>query len=84
MKGKPDINTFLEGAEAKQQPSQVSAPKAATAPPSRITKTIRLATDLDAALKVAAHERWKTTGKRVAESDIIDEALRQYLNTSIS
>ncbi len=81
MKGKPNINAFLEGAEAKQHPSKVSGPKVAANPAPRITKTIRLAIDLEAAVKEMAHERWKTTGKRVTESDIIDEALRKYLIT---
>ncbi len=80
MKGKPNINAFLEGAEVKQQSSKVPGPKVAVNPAPKITKTIRLATDLEAAVKEMAHERWKATGKRVTESDIIDEALRKYLN----
>jgi phosphoribosylformimino-5-aminoimidazole carboxamide ribonucleotide (ProFAR) isomerase len=79
MKGKPDIKKYLEGGAAdKAVPKSVpqDQPKAVA----RITKTIRLAIDLEAAVKEAAYARWKETGKKASESDIIEEALRKYLN----
>jgi hypothetical protein len=76
MKSKPNIHEFLGGAPTDKtasnpEPTQTS---------SRITKTIRIAVDLDTALKETTHARWKETGKKVSESDLIDDALRKYLN----
>jgi hypothetical protein len=75
MKGKPNLNEFLGSASA-DKPEAI----ASTQHSPRITKTIRIAVDMDAALKEAAHARWKATGRRVSESDLIEEALRNYLN----
>ncbi|MGR9108265.1 MAG: hypothetical protein ACU843_15195 [Gammaproteobacteria bacterium] len=44
----------------------------------RVNKTIRIDMDLDRKLKEEAHERWRSTGRKVYESDIIEEALRLY------
>jgi hypothetical protein len=80
MRGKPNLDpmAFIEGSGIKEKPATVAveATKAASA---RMTKTIRLASDLDSILKDEAHLRTKATGQRVSESDIIDEALRKYL-----
>ena len=78
MKSKPDIHEFLGGAPSDNPGAKPGA--APAAPPPRITKTIRLATDLEKAIKKAAHSRWEETGRKVSESDIVDEALRKYLN----
>ncbi len=78
MKSKPNIHEFL-GSAPTDKPGSNSEPVAAQPSP-RITKTIRIAIDLDAALKETAHARWKETGKKASESDIIEEALRTYLN----
>jgi hypothetical protein len=77
MKRKPDIGAFLDGAAADKAGPK-PAPQGQPVP--RITKTIRLATDLEAAIKETAHARWKATGRKISESDIIEEALRNYLN----
>ncbi len=78
MKGKPNIHEFLGSAPADKPGSN---PEPAQMQPSpRITKTIRIAVDLDAALKETAYARWKASGKKISESDLIDEALRKYLN----
>ncbi len=83
MKSKPNINEFIGGAVADKSVPPITRESIQTSqaqPSSRITKTIRIAVDLDGALKETAHARWKATGKKVSESDLIDEALRQYLN----
>lgn len=76
MKSKPDVNQFLGGAEAATQSQPAAKPSVL-----RANKTIRLATDLDQALKDRAYQRTRETGRRVTESDLIDEAIRSYLNT---
>lgn len=77
MKAKPNISEFLDGATSdKVSPAR----KPDISVPGRITKTIRLAPDIEAAIKEAAHARWQQTGKKVSESDIVEEALRKYLN----
>lgn len=87
MKGKPDIDDmknnvdqYLGGASADSPPPAPTVEPATPRPASRITKTIRLAVDLEAAIKEAAHARWKESGRKISESDIIEEALRKYLN----
>jgi hypothetical protein len=77
MKAKPDIHAaqrdFLLRAGA-------GAGLAASADSVRITKTIRIDRAVDLAIKHAALERTGTGGGRVTESDIIEQAVRQYLN----
>lgn len=75
MRPKPNIQDFLGGANAVEKPATVASPNARA----RMTKTIRLGTDVESALKDRAYERTKASGQRVTESDIIDEALRKYL-----
>lgn len=83
MKRKPNLDGFLGGVST-DSPATVSVDETAQVPQVRpvvrITKTIRLAVDLEAAIKDAAHARWKETGKKISESDIIEEALRKYLS----
>jgi hypothetical protein len=45
----------------------------------RMTKTIRLAKTLDRHLKTEAYRRTMLEGKRVTESDVIEEALKKHL-----
>jgi hypothetical protein len=78
MKSKPDISSFLDGATAKIKEPPRPDPATGSA---RITKTIRLAADLNDALRDAAYKRTRSTGRRVAESDLIEEALRKYFST---
>jgi hypothetical protein len=75
MRGKPNINEFLDGSLTRET-RVAEAPRT----PARMTKTIRLATDLDAALKEEAYTRSRTSGQRITESDIIEEALRKYFS----
>lgn len=94
MKKKPDLSgfgapknpdAFLEGgaAASTEKRAQVSQPPAAPAPAadgSKITKTIRMSRSMDLRLKEEAHRRSMAEGKRVTESDLIDQALLKYLN----
>jgi hypothetical protein len=78
IKGKPkSLDSFLSGPteEETAAPAQPSA-----RPTQRITKTIRISAEVEAALKEAAYTRSREAGQRVAESDLIDEALKKYLN----
>lgn len=80
MRGKPNLDpmAFIEGSGIKEKPVAVAI-ETTKSSSARMTKTIRLASDLDSILKDEAHSRTKATGQRVSESDIIDEALRKYL-----
>ena len=101
MKGKPNIDAFLDGVKAtaaEKAPVEVEkpakAPRKADQTPAhavpaaldepRITKTIRLARSLDTQLKEEAFRRSMAGGKRVAESDLIEEALLQYFSKQVN
>ena len=78
MKAKPNIENFLAGGAAaateQPKPAKASAP-VAVIPEQRRTKSIRIAPALDMFLKEEAFKRTMATGKRVNESDLIEEAL---------
>ena len=77
MKSKPkNLDSFLNGS-AEQSTATVPSGKR---PAQRITKTIRVSHEIEAALKDAAYSRSKESGQRVTESDLIDDALKQYFN----
>jgi hypothetical protein len=77
MKSKPkNLDSFLNGS-AEQNAVTVSLGKR---PAQRITKTIRISHEIEAALKDAAYSRSKESGQRVTESDLIDDALKKYFN----
>jgi hypothetical protein len=82
IRGKPNVEAFLDGSAAKEK--SVKTPKTThselTRTTARMTKTIRLASDLDGLLKERAYIRSRDSGQRITESDIIDEALRKYFN----
>lgn len=83
MKKKPDVSSFLAGgsAAAAEQPAAAPAPTPApVAETKRMTKTIRLRLDLESRLKDEAYERTKAEGRRVTESDLIEQALCKYFN----
>jgi hypothetical protein len=82
IRGKPDVDAFLDGSTAKEQPVKTPKPAQSESPrtTARMTKTIRLASDLDGLLKEQAYIRSRDSGQRIAESDIIDEALRKYFS----
>lgn len=78
MKAKPNIENFLAGGAAaateQPKPAKASAP-VAVIPEQRRTKSIRIAPALDMFLKEEAFKRTMASGKRVNESDLIEEAL---------
>ena len=92
MKKKPDLsgfgapkdpNAFLEGgaaAAAEKREVPAAAPAAPPTEGAKITKTIRMSRTMDLRLKEEAHRRSMAEGKRVTESDLIEQALLKYLN----
>lgn len=81
------INRFMSGGElaaADIPPTPELAPQeqpiAVVSSGEKITKTIRLSKMLDGKLKDEAYQRSKVNGKRVAESDLIEDALIKYFN----
>jgi hypothetical protein len=81
MKAKPNIENFLAGgaAAATERPRQAKTPApAAVIPEQRRTKSIRISPALDMFLKEEAFKRTMACGKRVNESDLIEEALVSY------
>jgi hypothetical protein len=75
VKAKPNIQDFLNAGNPENQ--KATAPVQASK--GRINKTLRLSQDVEIALKERAYQRTKASGQRVTESDIVDEALRNYL-----
>jgi hypothetical protein len=89
MKKKPDINAFLEGGAGDaadkppkktqvdqtpiNQPSQVATEKV-----HREQKIFRLPLDLINKLKREAYERSIQTGSRVTETELVEQALRDF------
>ena len=96
MKAKPNIDDFLSGgkadsaaatAPAVKPPAEPATPPAVVTEPApghqdepRITKTIRIIRSLDVKLKEEAFRRSMAGSRKVAESDLIEEALLQYFN----
>ncbi len=81
MKAKPNLENFLAGGAAaaaeNPAPAPVSVPTAAVNEQRR-TKSIRIVPALDMFLKEEAFRRTMASGKRVNESDLIEEALAGY------
>lgn len=80
MRGKPSLDEFRAGPSEEQQASAQAANPAATVPTvsERTNKTIRIRKAFEAKLKEDAFHRTQAEGRRVTESDIIDEALEFY------
>lgn len=78
MKAKPNLENFLSGGAAaaaeKPTPAPASIPAAAVIEQRR-TKSIRIAPALDMFLKEEAFRRTMASGRRVNESDLIEEAI---------
>ena len=83
MKGKPNLDNFLAGGAAAAADRPV-APAAANAAviEQRRTKSIRIVPVLDMFLKEEAFRRTMASGKRVNESDLIEEALAAYFHVT--
>jgi hypothetical protein len=83
MKAKPNLDNFLAGGTvaAAEQPATTSAAESpAHLVEQRRTKSIRLTHSLDLFIKGEAFRRTMASGKRVNESDLIEEALLSYFN----
>lgn len=84
MKKKPDVSSFLDGAtETSKNPSaEVILEKKKRGPvpgaPKR-QKLVELPEETFEALKDRAYEDYKKTGRRVTETEIIINALNEYL-----
>jgi len=79
VKGKPNLENFLAGSAAAAAERPASGPSG-VGPTSvlvsqRRTKSIRIDPALDLFLKEEAFRRTMSSGKRVNESDLIEEAL---------
>lgn len=80
IKGKPNLDAFLDGGAAVELPPAAKK-SAAAAPPAgpKRQKLVELPEPVFEALKDRAYQEYKRTGKRVTETQIIIDALSQYL-----
>lgn len=87
MKGKPDIGAFLDGssADVAEKPKPKAASKVKVAPPPvkakvyKEQKLYRLSSDVTEALREKVYELTKAEGRRVTETEIVEQAIRKYL-----
>ncbi len=88
---KKDPNEFLEGGEADKalnkpaahEPARskvAEAPIEALKPEPTVQKLFRLRWDIANALKIGAAQESAKTGKRVTETDIVQQLLKQHYN----
>lgn len=76
-----DPSAFLDGVSAEQpekKPSPAASTRSSGQP--KLTKIFNLTPELVQALKREAFERSVQEGRRVTETELVDTALRQYLN----
>ena len=80
MKRKPSLDEFRGGGSEGAVEAQSTVTTAATLPvlSERSNKTIRIRKTLERKLKEDAFYRTQSEGRRVTESDIIDEALEFF------
>lgn len=84
MKAKPDINAFLDGgagdlADKTKKNATNDAQKLVTGKVHREQKIFRLPVDLIADLKKESYERSVKIGVRVTETELVEQALKEYL-----
>lgn len=92
MRKKPDTRAFVakdpnafldgvsgEGISTEQPPKPAPAVGRPVGQP-KLTKIFNLTPDLVQALKREAFERSSQEGRRVTETELVDAALRRYLN----
>lgn len=85
MKSKPNIDAFLEGGAATdRQPKSATNPRAAT--PAAVAPTefrkqmvMQLPVALINDLKRRALEQSVSSGKRITQQQLVEEALKKYL-----
>lgn len=86
---KKDPSSFLEGAMAdrvEKEKDQTQPPLSPAKMESRIhreQKVFRLSLDLINALKKESYERSMKTGTRVTETELVEQAIRAFLNITI-
>lgn len=77
-----DISAFLDGAQESAtpvaKPIEARQPLAVPRQP-KVTKIFNLPLDLVEALRTEAYNRSRETGRRVTETELVDQALRQLL-----
>ncbi|WP_065497319.1 hypothetical protein [Burkholderia sp. CCA53] len=80
MKRKPSLDEFRSGGSEGAVEATATAAVAVSVPvvAERTNKTIRIRKTFEAKLKEDAFHRSQAEGRRVTESDIIDEALELY------
>lgn len=74
-----DPSSFLDGVVSERQPASPASTPRKTGQP-KLTKIFNLTPELVQALKREAFERSNQEGRRVTETELVDTALRQYLN----
>lgn len=74
-----DPNAFLDGVAAEQAEKNTTSTGRVVGQP-KLTKIFNLSPDLVQALKREAFERSNQQGRRVTETELVDAALREYLN----
>lgn len=72
---------LVDGLRLLRQHREGAQPNLSTESEQRIVKSIRVANSLDLAIKRLAFEETQVQGHRVTESDLIELALRQYLES---
>jgi hypothetical protein len=77
MRGKPDLSSFIEGADAAETPRRKVK---ATAPVQIRQKGLRLPVPILTALRRRAMQESETQERRVTEQEIIIAALKSYLD----
>jgi hypothetical protein len=82
MRGKPDVNRFLEGGAATENPplKERGRPRSSDKVERR-PKLVRLPSKMLLALKRRALDESERIGARVTETDIIERAISKYLTT---
>ncbi|MEC7118957.1 MAG: hypothetical protein VXW65_03510 [Pseudomonadota bacterium] len=77
-----DPSAFLDGVTAEQpaQSPNRAAPSTRSTGQPKLTKIFNLSPELVQALKREAFERSNHEGRRVTETELVDAALRHYLN----
>lgn len=80
MKSKPNIDAFLEGGAATdRQPKSATNPRAATPTEFRKQMVMQLPVALINDLKRRALEQSVSSGKRITQQQLVEEALKKYL-----
>jgi hypothetical protein len=75
-----DPSAFLDGGVAEHQALPVSTSSSTKIGQPKLTKIFNLSPELVQALKKEAFERSTSEGRRVTETELVDSALRRYLN----